>query len=279
MNRKHSYRWFKICVGFGLFIAIAILLGLISFLLFKGFSQLSVNFLFTPAKNFGAAGGIWFQIVGSLIIIIFTAILTFPLALGTSLYLQVLLKNRKIRTMAHQVLLVLNGVPSIVFGLFGLIFFVHLLDTGVSWLMGSIILSIMILPMVIYSSIQSIQTINPSYLENASALGLNKWQIIKRVYIPNSLGGTLTGLCLGLARAIGETAPIMFIATAFSGVEIPLGPFEPVSTLPTHILALAQEAGNPKALANAWSAALVLITLVFFINLLAFPFRKKAIRP
>lgn len=278
MNRKHSYRWFKICVGFGLFIAIAILLGLISFLLFKGFTQLSVNFLFTPAKNFGAAGGIWFQIVGSLIIIIFTAILTFPLALGTSLYIQVLLKHRKIQTMAHQVLLVLNGVPSIVFGLFGLIFFVHLLDTGVSWIIGSIILSIMILPMVIYSSIQSIQTINPSYLENASALGLNKWQIIKRVYIPNSLGGTLTGLCLGLARAIGETAPIMFIATAFSGVEIPHGPFEPVSTLPTHILALAQEAGNPKALANAWSAALVLIGLVFFINLLAFPFRKKAIR-
>ena len=107
------------------------------------------------------------------------------------------------------------------------------------------------------------------YHENAAALGLNKSQIIWRVTLPQSFHGIVTGSLIGLARAIGETAPIMFIATAFSGVTVPKSLVEPVSTLPTHILELAQQSTNPQALQNAWGASLILVLLVSSFSLLA----------
>jgi phosphate transport system permease protein len=145
-------------------------------------------------------------------------------------------------------------------------FFVHVLDVGISWFLGSIILAMMILPTVVLASFQAMNSIPIIYRESAYALGLNKWQVIVRVLIPQSIGGAVTGLLLGLARAVGETAPIMFVATAFSGVTIPGSLFEPVTALPTHILALAQQATDPQALQNGWGASLVLICLVMMLG-------------
>jgi phosphate transport system permease protein len=110
------------------------------------------------------------------------------------------------------------------------------------------------------------------------ALGLSKWETITKVLLPQSFSGAVTGLLLGLARAIGETAPIMFIATAFSGVDLPSGIKEPVATLPTHILALAQQATNPQALQNAWGASFTLIMLVMFFSLSALYIRKRQLK-
>jgi phosphate transport system permease protein len=104
---------------------------------------------------------------------------------------------------------------------------------------------------------------------------MNTWQVSIKVLLPMSITGALTGLLIGLARAIGETAPIMFIATAFSGAKIPGSPFEPVASLPTHILSLAQQASDPRALDNAWGASLVLISLVGLFSLTAFFFRNR----
>lgn len=278
MSRKWRNSLFKGFMGLGAAAGAAVLIYLICFLCIKGAGSLSLSFVFSPASNFGASGGIWFQLMGSLLMTLIAGLIAFPIALGSAIYIQVLISSPRRQSWFHQLLLVYNGVPSIVYGMFGLICFVYLFGTGRSWFVGSIILAIMILPTVTYSGIQSIRSIDKAYLENASALGLNQWQIIKRVYIHQSMGGVLTGLFLGLARAIGETAPIMFVATAFSGVGIPNSLGQPVSSLPTHILALAQQAGNPKALANAWSAALVLVLLVFLNNLLAFPFRLKTRR-
>jgi phosphate transport system permease protein len=169
----------------------------------------------------------------------------------------------------------LNGVPSVIFGIFGLVFFVNVLGTGISWFVGSIILAMMILPTVVLATYHSINSIPEIYRESALALGLNKWQVIAKVLLPQGIGGAITGLFLGLARAVGETAPIMFIATAFTGVEIPGSFFEPVTALPTHILALAQQAINEQALQNAWGASFVLICLVTVFSALGLWSRKK----
>jgi len=125
----------------------------------------------------------------------------------------------------------------------------------------------MILPTIVLSTYQSLNSIPRIYKENAQALGLNKWQVITSVLLPQGIGGAITGLLIGLARAAGETAPIMFIATAYSGVEVPGSFFEPVTALPTHILALAQQATNPQALQNAWGASVVLISLIMIFSI------------
>lgn len=156
----------------------------------------------------------------------------------------------------------LNSVPSIIFGIFGLIFFVNILNTGISWLVGSFILAIMMIPTVVVTAFQSMDSIPIVYRESALSLGMTRWQMVRSVLIPQGFSGALTGLLVALARAVGETAPIMFIATAFSGVTVPTSVNEPVATLPTHILILAQNAVNPDALQSAWGSSLVLMILV-----------------
>lgn len=258
-----------------LFISLAILTFLIGSILFEGIQALSPNFLFSIARDFGASGGIRYQLIGSLILIIFAAIFVLPFALGTALYRSEYVTSETLGRRIDIAIFSLNGIPSITYGLFGLIVFVNILGMGVSWLIGSILLAMMILPTVTVSTYQTMRAIPNIYRENAVALGLTRSEMVRKVILPQSWHGLVTGLLIGLARAIGETAPIMFVATAFSGVTWPQSIFEPVSTLPTHILALAQQATNPDALRNAWGASLTLIILVMLLSALAFIARRK----
>lgn len=252
-----------------------ILLWLISVVTIKGIGVISLDFIVNPSTSFGASGGIFYQILGSIILIVTAAIISLPLSLGTAIYLSEYSVHPISRKISALLLYGLNGVPSIVFGIFGLIVFVNGLSIGVSWFVGGIILALMIIPTITIASYQSLQRIPIMYRESAEALGITKWQSIRKVLLPQAFGGTLTGLLIGLARAIGETAPIMFIATAFSGVTFPTSIYEPVASLPTHILALAQQATNPNALANAWGASFVLISFVVMFSLLAMLVRQK----
>lgn len=243
-----------------------ILIFLFGTIIWKGAEALSFDFLTKPTENFGAAGGIVYQITGSLLMSITTALISFPIALGTAIYRSEYLKNRRAQNIADTLIFSLNGIPSVIFGIFGLIFFVNILGTGVSWFVGSIILAMMILPTLVLSAYQSINSIPSIYRESASALGMHKWKVITTVLLPKGINGAITGLLIGIARAIGETAPIMFIATAFSGVQFPSTLLQPVSALPTHILSLAQQATNPAALQNAWGTSLVLVFLVILFS-------------
>lgn len=270
MDRKLKNSIFKMLIWAAACVAIGILVFLITVLFYKGFQSISVDFLISESKNFGSEGGVFYQIIGSVLLTFCAAIISFPLSLGFAIYKSEYVKNKYLQNFTDTIIYSLNGIPSIIFGIFGLILFVNFFNTGVSWFVGGIILAIMILPTVILSSYQSINSIPNSYRENALSLGLTKWQVIKTVIFPRAISGGFTGLLLGLARAIGETAPIMFIATAFSGVTFPNGLFEPVSSLPTHILSLAQQATNPDALENAWGSSLVLILLVFSFSISAF---------
>ena len=261
-----------------LFSSLAILIFLIGSILWEGAKALSFDFIFLEAKDFGAAGGIRYQLIGSLILIAVAALLVLPLAIGTSIYRSEYIKSQRWGRRIDLAIFSLNGIPSITYGLFGLIVFVNVLGMGVSWLIGSILLAMMILPTVTVSTYQAMRAIPNIYRENAVALGLSRSQMIRKVILPQSWHGVVTGLLIGLARAIGETAPIMFVATAFSGVTWPRSIYEPVSTLPTHILALAQQATNPDALRNAWGASLTLIILVMILSSLAF-FARRYLQP
>ncbi|WP_306251653.1 phosphate ABC transporter permease PstA [Parvularcula sp. IMCC14364] len=246
-----------------------VLAFLIGVIVWNGMNAMNIQFLLSAARNFGASGGILYQIIGSLLLVVMASVLVLPVAIGTALFKSEYISSPTLFRISNTLIYSLNGIPSVTFGIFGLIFFVNVLGTGISWFVGSIILAIMMLPTIVLTTYQSINSIPSAYREAAYALGLTRWQVIWRVLLPQGIHGAITGLLIALARAIGETAPIMFIATAFSGINLPGALNDPVVTLPTHILALAQQATNPDALQNAWGASLVLLTLVFIFSISA----------
>lgn len=275
MNRRFTNKLFHLLSWTSLAICCLILLFLIVIITWNGISAVDFDFLLLPAKNFGADGGIFYQIIGTILLILFAAIISFPLALGTAIFKSEFIENKFLQRLSNTFIYGLNAIPSIIFGIFGLIFFVNIINTGLSWFVGSIILALMILPTIVMSTYQSINSIPGIYRESAVGLGLDKWKVITKVLLPQGINGAITGLLIGLARVVGETAPIMFIATAFSGVDVPGSFFEPVVALPTHILVLIQQATNEQALQNAWGASFVLLCLVLVFSISALFSRIK----
>ena len=275
-HRRHiGDKLFAAATRAALALCFAILTFLLGAIILKGVQAISLSFLFMPATDFGASGGILYQIIGSFLLVSVAAALVLPFAVGTALYRSEYVLNPRSQRLIDLALYSLNAIPSVTYGVFGLILFVNILGTGISWFVGSVILAMMMLPIVTITAYQSMQAISDDYRENAAALGLTRAQQIRSVILPQSLHGIVTGLLIGLARAIGETAPIMFIATAFSGVTVPRSLLEPVASLPTHILALAQQATNPDALRNAWGASLTLVLSVMMFSALAYYARFK----
>ncbi len=228
------------------------------------------NFLFGTADGigFGVTEGIFSQLVGSLLLATMACLIATPFALGTALY------YRTFATPWQQQLLsalfnMLQGIPPIVFGLCGLVVLVNLFSWGVSLLSGAVVLAVVVLPLLALNTLATLERIPNEYSEAGSALGLTKGAIILRLWLPRSWRQLLTGLLLAMARALSETAPIMFTATVFSGVVWPDSIFSPVTTLQTHIFYLAQEGNDPLLISIAWGSAAVLVLLVAFFALLA----------
>lgn len=275
MSRKNINTIFITFSWLAVTLCSSVLVFLLAVIFWNGISAISLEFIFSSSRNFGAEGGVLYQIIGSLLLVSGAGLICFPIAIGSAIHKSEYIQNLRIQKAYTLMVYGLNSVPSIIFGIFGLIFFVNILGTGISWFVGSIILAMMILPTVVLSTYQAVKNVPVIYRENASALGLNKWQMIIKVLFPPAMNGAITGLLLGLARAVGETAPIMLIATAFSGIDLPTSLFDPVTSLPTHILALAQQAVNPDAVRNAWGASLVLMSVVTLLSILALWSRHK----
>lgn len=258
-------------------VACAILVSITAAILSRGVSALSWQFLTESIRLVGASGGIYYNLVGTLILIATAGVVSVPLALGLALTHQVYLRGEFARRSLGLLLYTLNGVPSILFGILGLIVFVKFFGWGKSWLSGGILLGFLILPTVAVSLIERIKALPAKYLEAARGLGLSESQVIRSVILPQTFGGLATGLLLGLARAAGETAPIMFTATIFAGATVPHGVREsPVLSLPYHIFILAQDSFDPGVRDKVWGAAVVLLALVFLLSALALPLRLKA---
>lgn len=244
--------------------ALALVVILVTVIM-KGAPAISLTFLWEESRNFGLEGGIFYQTIGTTLLMTGAAVICLPVALGSVLFQTEFLQSALLKKIWRHLVYSLNAVPTILFGLIGYLFFGVFLDAGVSWVTGVLILAVMILPTLHVSIHQAVESIPKHYREAALALGLSPAQQIRAVVLPQSVHGIVTGTLLGLARAAGETAAIMFTATAFSGVKLPESLTEPVTTLQTHILVLAQEAANPQALTNAWGAGLVLLIMVFIL--------------
>jgi phosphate transport system permease protein len=245
-------------------------------ILLRGLPAIQWSFFTEQIRLVGAAGGIFYNLVGTLILISTALLVSTPFALGLALVHGVYLRYHPHRERLTLILYLLNGVPSILFGLFGLMVFVKFLGWGKSWLAGGILLGIMILPTVTVALLERIASLPTAYVEAAAGLGLRQSQIIRSVILPQSAGGLVTGSLLGLVRAAGETAPIMFTATIFSGATLPHGIKDsPVLSLPYHIFILAQDSYDPAVSAKVWGSALVLLALVLFMSVVALPLRLK----
>jgi phosphate transport system permease protein len=275
--RRWVDRGFWCLTGTAALVACGLLLGIVVFLLRHGLPALSWSFLVRDTVAAGAGGGIVYQLLGTVILIATAFVTAAPLSLALALTATVYARRPGTRHRFEVALYALNGLPSIVLGVVGLIVFGKLLGWGKSWLAGGLILGWMILPTVTLALVERIRAIPRRYFEAAAALGLPRGRIVRSVVLPQSLGGLVSGSLLGLARAAGETAPILFTATVFSGASLPTGIRDnPVLALPYHIFVLAQDSLDPEAGTRLWAAACVLLTLVLLLSLAALPARLAA---
>lgn len=274
--RRTFDRLFALGSGLCATLAVGMIVLIVVAIVQRGGAAVSWSFLTEQIRLVGAAGGVFYNIVGTLILLATALLVSAPAATGLALVHGVYLKSERAKERLWLLLSVLNGVPSILFGLFGMIVFVKFLGWGKSWLAGGILLGVMMLPTVAVALMERVQSLPRKYLEAAAGLGLNEAQIVWSVVLPQSAGGLVTGSLLGLARAAGETAPVMFTATIFAGATFPTGIKDsPVLSLPYHIFILAQDSFDPAVGGKLWGAALVLLALVLGLSLLALPARLR----
>ena len=277
MNAITAEKMVLVLIGCITFLIVALLFTILGIMFLNGLPAMHGGFLFEESRDFGRAGGIFYQSMGTLLLMGVAVLWSLPVALGSVLFQTEYLNTGKLKTLLTQLTYILNATPTILFGLVGYLLFGVYLDTGVSWVTGSLILAVMILPTLQVSIREAVEALPEKYREAGMSLGLSRPTQIWRIILPQSLYGIVTGVLLGLARAAGETAAIMFTATTFSGIQLPQSFSDPVPTLQTHILVLAQEAANPESIAQAWGAGLVLLGLVFMLTLAAWAFRTRVV--
>ena len=248
----------------------------LAFIAVQGISAISWEFLTQAPRRSMTEGGIWPCIVGTVYLSIGSIAVAFPLGVGTAIYLNEYAGSGRWVRIVRMGIINLAGVPSVVYGLFGLAFFVIWLKMGVSILAGSLTLGAFILPLVIGSSEEALRAVPQANREASLALGATRWQTIYRVVLPEALPGMITGLILGMSRAAGETAPIMFTAAVFFSREMPKSIFDEVMAMPYHIYVLAT-AGTEIAKTRPlqYGTALTLMALVLGMNLAAIIIRNR----
>lgn len=246
------------------------------FLLYHGLPALSWEFISQTPRSMMTEGGILPCIIGTAILSLGALLLAFPLGVASAVYLHEYAKRNAFARYVRLGVNNLAGVPSVVFGLFGLSFFVTFCGFGVSILSGVLTLAVLTLPVIIGTAEEALRNVPDTYREASLALGANKWQTISRVVLPCALPGMLTGAILGVARAAGETAAIMFTAAVFYTPKTPDSIFSSVMALPYHMYVLAT-AGTEieKTRPLQYGTGLVLLLLVLGMNLAAILLRDR----
>lgn len=262
-------------IAFGLFRllslgVVVILFAILGFIIVKGIGVIDWDFLTTAPEDGMTAGGIWPAIVGTFYLMAGSALFAFPVGVVSGIYMSEYAPGGRlvafIRTMTNN----LAGIPSIVFGLFGMAFFVTYLDFGDSILAGSLTLGLLALPIVIRTTEEAFRDIAPGYREGSLALGATKAQTIWHILLPMAMPRVITGLILSLGRVSGETAPILFTCAAYFLPKLPAGIFDQCMALPYHLYVVATSGTDIEAqMPIAYGTAFVLIVIVLVMNLVA----------
>lgn len=213
------------------------------------------------------AGGIFPAILGSAYLGIGVLLFSFPLGIGTAIYLTEYGREGRWNNLIQLAIRNLAGVPSVVYGLFGLAVFVHLLSLGASILSAAFTLSAMTLPWIITSSVEALRAVPSHFRESSAALGATRWQTVRRVVLPSAISGCITGGIVGMARALGETAPIIIVGATFLLPRLPSSPLDRFMALPYHTFILATQHSSPHAQTYAAATGFVLIVLTFLLSL------------
>jgi len=244
--------------------------GIMFFIFINGIGVINWDFLTLPPMDSMTKGGVMPAIVGTLYLTLGAVVVSLPVGVVSAIYLTEYARQGKTVRVIRIGVNCLAGVPSVVFGLFGLGLFVVFLHFGSSILSGALTLGILILPTIIGASEEALKSVPQTFREASLALGVSKWQTIQKIVLPTALPGILTGCILGIGRAAGETAPIMFTAAAFFTVKLPHSIFDEVMALPYHIYVLATAGTHiEETRPIQYGTVLVLVAIVLGIDLIA----------
>ncbi len=274
---RDPYRTQKIAFFFMLLATLLIVVpvGLIvGIIIKKGLPAINWQFLTDMPRHGMRDGGIFPAIVGTLYLVSGAILFALPIGLAAAVYLSEYSKDNILTRMIKLAIVNLAGVPSVVYGLFGLSIFVVFFRLGASILAGSLTLGIMILPIIITTSREALESVPQTFREVSLSLGASKWQTVRHIVLPNALSGVLTGTILGLGRAAGETAPILFTVAAFYLPRLPRSVFDQVMALPYHLYVISTQVPNVEEKIR-YGTALVLLVMVLFMNLVAIIIRYK----
>lgn len=244
---------------------LAVLVAIIIYILAMGLPMISWEFLTEIPRNMGRSGGILSTIVGTFMVTLVAIVIAVPFGIGTAFYLAEYTRENMATRMIRFSAESLAGIPSIVYGLFGFIFFVIYLDLGLSILSGGLTVAFMILPTMIRTSEEAIRAVPHIYREVSFSLGGTKWQTIFKAVFPSALPGIVNGIILSMGRCVAETAAVMLTAGS-TGLRIPASVFDSTRTMAVHFYFLAMEGISMK---NAYGTAALLIILIFIINVVA----------
>lgn len=267
-------------IGFNLlrlvtFITVIPIIGLVLYIVVKGAPALSWEFISAAPSSGMREGGILPAIVGTLYLTLGTALFSVPLGVLAGIYLAEYAKESFLTRMIRIAIINLAGIPSVVYGLFGLGLFVLFLKLGTSILAASLTLSIMTLPTIISTTEQALRSVPNSFRVVSTSLGASRWQTVRRITLPQALPGIITGIILGLERAAGETAPILFTGAAFFLPQLPHSPLDATMALPYHIFVIStQIPGMPIQI--QYGTVVVLLVFVLGMNLVATLIRSNA---
>ena len=267
-------------LGFSIFTILTIatvtpIIAVIIYIIYLGLPAISWDFITSMPQDGMRGGGIWPAIVGTFYLTIGTAIFSVPLGIAAAIYLSEYAPDNKLTQYIRLAIINLAGIPSVVYGLFGLGLFVIFLKFGTSILSASLTLSIMTLPVIISTTEEALRAVPQSFRVVSVSLGATKWQTIRRIILPQAIPGILTGVVLGLERAAGETAPILFTGASFFLPRLPGSPLDATMALPYHLYVIStQVPGMPIQI--QYGTVLVLIFFVLIMNLIATVIRSRA---
>ncbi len=268
MKRQQVNRLAIIVISLVAALVVLPIIFVIGYVIYQGMGTISWEFLSAAPRNGMREGGIMPALVGTIFLTFGTAIAAFPLAIAAAIYLAEYAGDNRLSRWVRMAIVNLAGIPSIVYGLFGLGAFVLFLGFGTSILAGSLTLGILTLPVVISTAEEAINAVPQQFRTVSLSLGATRWQTIRYQVLPHAMPGIITGIILGLGRAAGETAPILFTVAAFYLPELPRSVFDQSMALPYHLYVIAtQVPGMP--LQVQYGTALVLLMIVLSLTLVA----------